>query len=370
MILLLAAGLLLLVFGADALVRGASRLALGAGLSPLVVGLTVVAFGTSAPEVAVSVGASLSGQSALALGNVVGSNVFNVLFILGLSALVAPLVAHRQLVRLDVPIGIGVAAVALLMALDGTISWIDGLLLSIGLVAYTGLQVLIARGGAPDAAGTGPSEVSATTGTVDEERDGWTGHWLVSVGLVVGGLGLLVLGAQWFVEGAVEAARRLGLSELVIGLTIVAGGTSLPELATSVLASVRGQRDIAVGNVVGSNIFNLLGVLGLSAVVAPAGLPVSEAVLWFDLPIMIVTAVACLPIFYTAHRIDRWEGGLFLGYYGAYVAYLVLAATQHAALSTFSVAMGAFVLPLTAVTLAVLGVRAWRSGTTDSEAEA
>jgi len=182
------------------------------------------------------------------------------------------------------------------------------------------------------------------------------------VGLVVGGLVFLVLGAEWFVEGAIEAARRLGLSELVIGLTIVAGGTSLPEFATSVLASVRGQRDIAIGNVVGSNIFNLLGVLGFSATVSPTGIAVSGSSLWFDFPVMIAAAVACLPIFYTGHRIARWEGALFLGYYGAYVAYLVLSTTEHAALSAFSTAMAAFVLPLTAVTLLVLGVRAWRVG--------
>jgi cation:H+ antiporter len=366
MILLLTAGLLLLVLGAEALVRGASRLALKAGLSPLVVGLTVVAFGTSAPELAVSIGSSLSGQSALALGNVVGSNVFNVLFILGLSALAAPLVAHRQLVRLDVPIGIAVSGAVLALALDGRIGRIDGLLLTVGLAAYTGLQLRLATSTAPDASSESAAPaVPTASGKLTADRTALSEHGLVSVGLVVGGLALLVLGAQWFVEGAVTAARLLGLSELAIGLTIVAGGTSLPELATSVLASLRGQRDIAVGNVVGSNVFNLLGVLGLSAVVAPEGLAVSETALWFDLPVMIAAAVACLPIFYTGHRIERWEGVLFLGYYAAYVAYLLLAATQHEALSTFSLATGAFVLPLTAITLVILAVRAWRTNAND-----
>jgi len=372
MVLLLLAGLVFLVIGAEGLVRGASRLALGAGLSPLVVGLTVVAFGTSAPELAVSIGASRSGQSALALGNVVGSNVFNVLFILGLSALVAPLVANRQLTRLDVPVGIGVSVGALVLALDGTVSRLDGLLLVAGLVGYTALQVVLARSeSAPasveDSESSREEGVAPGVGTVPADSAGegagsslW--QWAINGGLVIGGLAFLVLGAGWFVEGAIEAARRLGLSELVIGLTIVAGGTSLPELATSVLATIRGQRDIAIGNVVGSNIFNLLGVLGLSAAVSPAGITVSESVLWFDLPVMIATAVACLPIFYTGHRIARWEGALFLGFYGAYVAYLILAATEHAALSAFSSAMAAFVLPLTAVTLLVLGVRAWRTG--------
>jgi cation:H+ antiporter len=360
MALLLITGLLLLVVGAEALVRGASRLALGAGLSPLVVGLTVVAFGTSAPELAVSVGSSLSGQADLALGNVLGSNVFNVLFILGASALVAPLVANRQLTRLDVPVGIAAGVGALLLALDGRVGRIDGLLLVAGIVVYMALQVSLAlRESAAEAEGAvAPSAVSPAPEAPTRPQTIW--GWGLNVGLVVGGLALLVLGARWFVEGAVTAARSLGVSELVIGLTIVAGGTSLPELATSVLASLRGQRDIAVGNVVGSNVFNLLGVLGASAAVAPEGVAVSGAVLWFDFPVMIAAAVACLPIFYTGHVIARWEGGLFLAYYGAYTAYLILAATQHDALSTFSFAMMAFVLPLTAVTLGVLAVRAGR----------
>ncbi len=360
MAFLLVTGLLVLAVGAEALVRGASRLALGAGLSPLVVGLTVVAFGTSAPELAVSVGSSLSGQADLALGNVLGSNVFNVLFILGASALVAPLVANRQLTRVDVPVGIAAGIGGLLLALDGRVGRLDGLLLVAGIVAYTGLQVGLAlRGRSAEApGGTASSTVSPAAAPTDGPRTMW--GWALNIGLVVGGLGLLVLGARWFVEGAVAAARSLGVSELIIGLTIVAGGTSLPELATSVLASLRGQRDIAVGNVVGSNVFNLLGVLGASAVVAPGGLPVPEAVLWFDFPVMIAAAVACLPIFYTGHVIERWEGGLFLAFYGAYTAYLILAATQHDALSTFSAAMMAFVLPLTGITLAVLAFRAWR----------
>lgn len=368
MVLLLLAGLALLVAGAEGLVRGASRLALGTGLSPLVVGLTVVAFGTSAPELAVSIGSSLSGQSALALGNVVGSNVFNVLFILGLSALFTPLVVNTQLVRQDVPIGIGVAGIVLAMAMDGFVGWFDGLLLVAGLVGYTTLQIMLVQTADPSVASEETTETVVSTGagsvgTAENDKESApSGHWGIDVALVIGGLVLLVLGARWFVEGAIEAARRLGLSELVIGLTIVAGGTSLPELATSVLAGIRGQRDIAVGNVVGSNVFNLLGVLGFSAVVAPEGLAVSDAVLWFDLPVMIAAAVACLPIFFTGYRIERWEGALFFGYYGAYVAYLVLAATDHASLSTFSAAMAAFVLPLTVVTLVVLAVRAWNKG--------
>jgi len=357
-ILFLSIGLVFLVVGAEALVRGASSLAGKAGIAPLTIGLTVVAFGTSAPELAVSIGSSLSGQPDVALGNVVGSNIFNVLFILGVAALAAPLTAATQLIRMDVPLGIVVSAGILLLAVNGTIGRAEGLLLTTGIVLYTAFLIVQSRASAderPDS--SSPEEAAAS----------WMGtpfssipDWLRDLVLVLVGLALLVVGARWFVDGAVEISRRLGVSELVISLTIVAGGTSLPEAATSLLASLRGQRDIAVGNVVGSNLFNLLAVLGLSATVAPDGLPVSAAVLWFDLPVMLAVAVACLPIFFTGYVIERWEGGLFLGYYGAYTAYLILGATQHDALSTFSLVMGAFVVPLTAVTLAVLAIRAWR----------
>ena len=356
-ILLLIAGVLFLVAGAEGLVRGASQIATGMGISPLVVGLTVVALGTSAPELAVSVGSSLAGQTELALGNVVGSNIFNVLFTLGLTALIAPIAVSAQLVRLDVPLGIGAAVGTLLLALDGTIGPIDGAILVTVLVVYTAFLILKSRA---ESAGDGPLGAAMVPARIDQPST--IGQWTINVGLVLGGLALLVLGARWIVAAAVDIAQRLGVSELIIGLTIVAGGTSLPELATSVLAGMRGKREIAVGNVVGSNLFNLLAVLGLTAVVAPGGVPVSESVLWFDLPVMIATAVACLPIFLTGQVIARWEGGLFLGYYGAYTVYLFLATTQHDALSTFSMAMWAFVLPLTAVTLLVGALRAWWTG--------
>jgi len=357
-VLLLIGGLSLLVVGAEGLVRGASRLAARVGIPSIVVGLTVVAFGTSAPELAVSIGSSLAGQADVALGNVVGSNIFNVLFILGIAAVVAPLTAAARLVRLDVPLGIGVSVITLGLALDGAIGRTDGLLLVAGIVLYTSLLIVQARSqGAPDGTAAPPTDSDAAAG-----------GWMWNLSLVAGGLALLVLGARWFVDATVAMARLLGVSELVIGLTIVAGGTSLPELATSVLAGLRGERDIAVGNVVGSNIFNLLAVLGLSAVVSPDGLPVSTAVRWFDLPVMIAVAVACLPIFFTGYTIARWEGILFLAYYVAYTTYLVLGTTHHDALSTFSFVMGAFVIPLTAITLGVSALRAWRGASPSATA--
>ena len=347
---LLLAGLALLVAGAELLVRGASRLALRFGISPLVIGLTVVAFGTSAPELAVTVQSGLAGQSGLAIGNIVGSNIFNVLLVLGVSAVITPLVVSQQLVRLDVPLMIGAALLLWLLALDGRIGLLDGLLLSAGIVAYTAFAIWQGR-----------KEGEAIKAEYAQEFGGgkstWLGRLPVQVALIVGGLALLVLGAHWLVTGAVAIARSIGVSEVIIGLTIVAAGTSLPELATSLMAAIRGERDIAVGNVIGSCLFNLLSIVGIAALVTPGGLEVAASLLRFDIPVMVAVALASLPIFATGHLIARWEGVLFLGYYAAYVAYLILEATQHDALPAFSSAMLAFVLPITVVTLTVLLVR-------------
>ncbi len=337
--MLLALGVLTL--GADWLVRGATRLAARFGVSRLLIGLTVVSFGTSAPELAVSVGASLTGKADLALGNVIGSNVFNVLFILGLSALAAPLVIARKLVRLDIPIMIAVSLLLLVLALDGRIGRFDGVLLVAGALGYTVFSVRISR---TDASSDDPSAKPA-------------GRVWLAFGLILVGLALLVFGARWFVGGAVELARSFGVSELVIGLTIVAAGTSLPEVATSVVAALRGERDVAVGNVVGSNILNILAILGLCGVVAAEGVAVSPAVLRFDLPVMIAVAFATLPLAIARGRIGRWEGLLFLVAYALYAGYLVLQASAHDSLPLYSAVMLEFVLPLVAVTLIVVLVQ-------------
>jgi cation:H+ antiporter len=351
--LLFVLGGLLLIGGAEILVRGASRLAARAGISPLVVGLTVVAFGTSSPELAVTVGASFSGQADVALGNVVGSNIFNVLLILGLSAAIAPLVVAQQLVRRDVPLMIASSVLVLILAIDGRIGRVDGILLFAGVAGYTVFLIRQSR------RALAPTEYDEAFGV---ERPTATA-WPVDIALILAGLGLLVVGSRWLVEGAVTAATALGVSELVIGLTIVAAGTSLPEVATSVLASVRGERDIAVGNVVGSNLFNLLAVLGLGSIVAPQGVPVAISALTFDIPVMIAAAVACLPIFFTGYTIARWEGWLFLAYYVAYTTYLILDSAEHGALPEFRDALLFFVIPLTVVTLLVLTLQAMRRST-------
>jgi cation:H+ antiporter len=349
MIWIFIAGLISLVVGAELLVRGASRLALSLGISPLVVGLTIVAFGTSAPEIAVSVNAALEGRTDIAIGNVVGSNIFNVLFILGLSALITPLVVNAQIIRQEVPIMLGASLLLLAFGLDGRIGRVDAIILFALLVVYTVFLVIQSR-----------RETRATKDEYQAELDSksqWDAHWAVQLALIGVGLVFLVLGSNWLVEAATSFAKAMGVSDLVIALTIVAAGTSMPEVATSIMAAVRKQRDIAVGNVIGSNTFNILGCLGLSGMVAPDGLGMAPALMAFDIWVMLAVALACIPVFMTGREIARWEGAVFLGYYAAYTTYLILAAQFHAALAPFSSTMMGFVVPLTVIALVVVLIK-------------
>lgn len=342
-------GLVTLIVGAELLVRGASKLALSTGISPLVVGLTVVAFGTSAPEMAVSVGASLGGSPDLAIGNVVGSNIANILLILGISALVAPLVVNEQIIRQEVPIMIGASAIFVAMALDGDISRIEAGVLFALVIGYTVFLIRQSRSASRELSDEYAAEMPADST--------WDRHWSVQLGLIVVGLGGLVLGADWLVDSAVAFARAFGVSDLVIGLTVVAIGTSMPEIATSIVAAIRGERDIAVGNVVGSNVFNIFAVIGVTGLVSSGGIPVPEAARNFDLWVMLAVAFAALPIMLTGREISRWEGAIFIGYYCAYTAYLILAAQDHAILPAYSGVMLGYVMPLTVVTLIVSMMR-------------
>ena len=345
-VLLVLGGLVLLSAGGEALVRGASSIATRIGMSPLIVGLIVVSAATSAPELAVTVGSVISGEPGLAVGNVIGSNIVNILLILGLSALVVPLLIKRQLVRFDIPVMVGLSVLLVAVSLDGQIGLLDGVLLLAGLVVHAVLSILIGRRevrvGA-EGAGTAPIPTHGRPTPV----------WL-SLLLLAVGIGLLVLGSQLLVTGAVSIATGLGVSSLVVGLTVVAIGTSLPELATSIIAVRRGERDMAVGNIVGSNIFNIGLVLGLPAIIFGEGIPVPAAAISLDLPVMFATAIALLPIAFTGFIIARWEGGLFVAIYVAYTAYLVLAATQHDVLEGFTDVMLWFVVPLIALTLVVV----------------
>lgn len=310
--LLLFAGLVLLVIGADLLVKGAARLASNFGVPALVIGLTVVAFGTSAPELAVSVKAAFSGQAELAIANVVGSNIFNILFILGLAALISPLVISHQLIRQDVPIMVAVSIIAVLMTLDGKINKLEAVILVLGLVSYT--VFLFYQGK--------QKGVDVSDGEVEAMLKANVPLWQ-NLLFVIGGLVLLVLGARWLVQSAVELAMAWGVNEAVIGLTIIAAGTSLPEVVTSVVATVRGERDIAVGNVVGSNIFNILCVLGIAGSASPIPLLAGEQLTNFDIPVMLGVTVLCVPLFYIGSMLDRIEGFLFLALYVAYVWVLI-----------------------------------------------
>lgn len=316
--LMLFAGLVLLVIGADTLVKGAARLASSFGVPTLVIGLTVVAFGTSAPELAVSVKAAYAGQAELAIANAVGSNIFNVLFILGLSALIMPLIISKQLIRQDVPIMVVVSLAAFWFVQDGQITRYEAAVLFVGLLAYTGF--LFYQGKSQGASDEGDDEVAEL---LKEPKPMWQ-----SAALVVGGLVLLVLGARWLVQSAVELATAWGVNEAVIGLTIVAAGTSLPEVVTSVVATIRGERDIAVGNVVGSNIFNILCVLGLSGLVSPTPLLAGAQMTAIDIPVMVAVALLCVPFFFAGAILNRIEGALFLICYAAYTWFLVALALK------------------------------------------
>ncbi len=354
-------GLVALVGGAELLVRGASRLATTLGISPLVVGLTVVAFGTSAPELAVGVSSALAGQPDIALGNVVGSNIANILLVLGLAALAAPVVAGLRVIRREVPLMIAASVVLWLMALSGHIDRVEGAILFAGIVAYS---AFLARSSRRES-GRVRAEFEAEFGVPPGGGARVVG---ANLALAVAGLVLLLVGADWIVAGATAMATSLGIPEVVVGLTIVAVGTSLPEIATSVLAGIRGHRDIAVGNVVGSCIFNILMVLGATAIVSPSPLAVSPDLLAVDLPLMVAAAAACLPILYTGLVVDRREGALLLGFYVAYLAYLGLVAFDEPASGTFGRVLVLGAVPVAGVVLAWRSYLAWsRSQTRSSD---
>lgn len=348
---MLVIGLTILTAGAECLVRGSARLAAAGGVSPLVIGLTVVAYGTSTPELAVSVKSAWAGQSDIALGNVVGSNIFNILLIVGACAVVYPLKVNVQLIRLDVPVMIGTSLLLLAMGYDGRVGRGDGAVLVTILIGYTVFVVRKSRTEnkaalqAFDAEFAAPAKATARDITLN-------------LFLVAAGLALLIYGARLFVNSAVDIAHAFGLSELLIGLTIVAIGTSLPEVATSLVATIRGERDIAIGNVVGSNISNIVAVLGVTSLVKPVHVP--GQALAFDIPIVIAVSIACLPIFFTGMAISRWEGAVFLGYYVAYTAYLMMQTQASGIPDVFRVGMLYFVMPITAVTLSVLAAWEWR----------
>ena len=300
--LLITIGLFLLYLGSEALVRGSSSLALRFGISPLIIGLTIVAFGTSAPELVVSISAALKGSSGVAVGNVVGSNIFNVAAILGITALIRPPSVHLSLIRREIPILIVVSVFGFGLITFGHISRVAGFLLFAGLCIYTITSIRRAKRETiiDQDAPSKPPELSA---------------WLCSI-LIASGLGLLIWGSQMFVTGAVNTARSFGVPEATIGLTIVAAGTSLPELATSVVAAFKRESDIAIGNIVGSNIFNILCILGITACIQPIDV---VGIGMLDLAFMLGLSLLLLPFAFTQRSISRSEGVVFLSIYGGYL---------------------------------------------------
>ena len=309
-LLVLVLGLVLLYFGAEGLVRGSSSLALRLGVAPLLVGLTVVAFGTSTPELVVSLKAAYLGQGDISVGNVVGSNICNIGLILGFSALIIPIKVASQIVRIDTPIMIGVTALALALLYDGTLSRVEGIVLFGLLVAYVLFSIRLAK--------KQPSDPLAGEFSEEMKVSKW-GVW-EDVAFIVGGLLMLVFGARFLVEAAIDIAKTFGLSEAVIGLTVVAVGTSLPEFATSLVAALKKEADIAVGNVVGSNIFNILGILGISSAVTPLS---SGGITGIDLGIMMLFALMLWVFSRTGFLLNRFEGLLMLAGYAVYVAWLI-----------------------------------------------
>ena len=352
-ILFFIGGLLILILGAELLLRGSSRLAAAFGISPLVIGLTIVAIGTASPEIAVSLQAAVNGQGDLTLGNVLGSNIFNILFILGMTAIFAPIVIAEQLIRLDAPIMLAASLLVLALALDGNLGIFDSIVLLVCLVGYTWFALRQSRRESKKVQNEYAEEYA-------EKQARTTKNTVTNLLLIAAGLGLLAVGSRWLVDSAVSIARMLRVGELIIGLTIVAVGTSLPEVTTSLMAGLKKQSDIAVGNAVGSNIYNLLGVLGVGTLLAPDGIPVSARLLHFDILIMIFVALVSLPVFYLDSRISRVEGSLLLMYYTLYLAYILLQATNNAALPVVAW-FAAFFVPLTFLALIGFAIRSARN---------
>jgi len=337
-------GLAALISGAELLVRYISKIALKLGIPKVIIALTVVAFGTSAPELAVSVQASVDGQTDLMLGNIVGSNISNTLLILGLSALFIPLKVHKNIIRADAPIMIGITILLFIFSYNGSLGFWE---CSLFLVLLTLYLIFLAR------------QRSNITIPEVEKNTTDSGNMILNVVLTIVGFVLLITGARWLISSSLIFAEMAGVSELIIGLTVVAIGTSLPEIVISLVAAFRGERDIAVGNVVGSNILNILAVLGLSGVFATDIIPIQQALLEFDFPVLIAASIACLPIFWTGHKIVRYEGAIFMICYFAYIFYLFLSSTNSPFVEVFINTMLFFVLPVAVITIVYHTISEW-----------
>lgn len=315
-------GLVALAIGAEVMVRGGAQLASRLGISPMLVGLTVVSIGTSLPELAVGVTAALEGSGELAVGNIAGTNVVNILFILGLSALISPLAIERRTLRFDLPVMAGAAVLLWVLAVNGVLSRLDGLILACGAVVYTVVLIRMSRRESQATA----AEYAQAFPVVPEPGEATkrvSGKTVQHVAMTVTGIAVVILGAEWLVGGAVGIAREFGVSDALIGLTVVAIGTSAPELVTTIVSTVRGERDIAVGNLLGSSVYNILLILGITCLVPANGLALTHNLVWIDIPLMVAASLACIPIFVTGRRVHRAEGAAMVAAYLGYLAFLL-----------------------------------------------
>jgi len=310
------AGLGALVVGAEVMVRGGAKVASRFGISPIVIGLTVVSIGTSMPELAVGVVAAVEGNGALAVGNIAGTNVVNLLLVLGLSALLLPLALEMRTLRFELPVMAGAAVLLWLLVLDGVLTRIDGVVLTVGAVVYTLAVVRTARRESRDV-------TTEFTAAYPKPEARTALHILMTLA----GIAIIVIGAERLVDGAVGMAREFNVSDALIGLTVVAIGTSAPELVTTVVSTLRGERDIAIGNLLGSSIYNILLILGITCLVPAHGLALPAQLVRIDIPIMVVATLICIPIFITGRRVSRVEGGAMVGAYVAFLAFLLMTQT-------------------------------------------
>jgi cation:H+ antiporter len=311
-------GLIALIGGAELIVRGGTRVAAILGVPPIVIGLTIVSVGTSAPELAVGIEAATRGNGALAIGNIAGTNTVNLLLILGLSALLRPLALGMQTLRFDLPMMTAVAIAFLVMAWDGSLSHIDGAVMVFAGIGYTIGIIYLSRRESRAVKREYAQEYAVRSSMPPAVQT------LLSVAALNAGIAVVVVGSNWLVDGSVTLARAMGISEALIGLTIVAIGTSSPELVTTVVGTLRDDREVAIGNLLGSSIYNILAIMGMTCLAAQAPLSVERDLLRVDMPVMVLATLACIPVFLTQRRVTRIEGGLFVFAYLAYLAYLVL----------------------------------------------
>ncbi|BBX91589.1 calcium/sodium antiporter [Mycolicibacterium boenickei] len=315
-------GLIALAVGAEVMVRGGAKLAARLGISPILIGLTVVSIGTSLPELAVGVTAATTGSGDLAVGNIAGTNVVNILFILGLSALIRPLAIEQRTLRFDLPVMAGSAVLLWVLAVNGVLSRVDGVILVCGAIVYTAVLIRMSR--RESRATVAEYGEAFPSGQAGDAATKPIGHGaLQDTVMTVSGIAVVILGAEWLVGGAVGIARGFGVSDALIGLTVVAIGTSAPELVTTIVSTVRGERDIAVGNLLGSSVYNILLILGITCLVPANGLELTHNLVWIDIPIMVAASLACVPIFVSGRRVHRTEAAAMITAYLGYLVFLL-----------------------------------------------